>query len=151
MIQHGYVYVAQPPLYRIQSGKIKKYVYSDEEKDEFLAKLNKSHVSVNKKIDQKGFTIKKIGESKDEIKQENSEESVKTPKINIQRYKGLGEMNPDELFNTTMDPKNRVLKRIEIGDISAADEIFDILMGKDVAPRKKFIETHARGVKNLDV
>jgi len=151
LIQHGYIYVAQPPLYRIQSGKIKKYVYSDEEKNEFLAKLNKSHSSDNKKINQSGFITKKIGESKEEIEEENSKESIKTPKINIQRYKGLGEMNPEELFNTTMDPKNRVLKRVEIGDISAADEIFDILMGKDVAPRKRFIETHAKGVKNLDI
>jgi len=147
LIQHGYVYVAMPPLYRIQLGKITKYVYSDEEKNEFLAKLNKSHSSVKKKIDKGGFTIKKIGEPKEKI----GEESVKSPKINIQRYKGLGEMNPEELFNTTMNSQNRVLKRVEIGDISAADEIFDILMGKDVAPRKRFIETHAKGVKNLDI
>jgi len=143
LIQKGHIYVAQPPLYRIQSGKTMEYVYSDEEKNELLAKLNKSHSSAKKKIDQGGFTIKKIGETK-----EKAETGVK---VNIQRYKGLGEMNPEELFNTTMDPQNRILKRVEIGDISAADEIFDILMGKDVAPRKRFIETHAKGVKNLDI
>jgi len=143
LIQYGYVYVAMPPLYRIQSGKITEYVYSDEEKNEFLDKLNKTHSSVGKKIDQSGFTVKKLGE-----RAEKAETAVK---VNIQRYKGLGEMNPEELFNTTMDPKNRILKRVEIGDLSAADEIFDILMGKDVAPRKRFIETHAKGVKNLDI
>lgn len=153
LIQHGYIYVAQPPLYRIQSGKITKYVYSDEEKNKFLVELNDS-IPEEKKIDQSGFTVKKIGELKEEENDnhDNEEDVVKTSaKVSIQRYKGLGEMNPDELFNTTMDPKNRVLKKIEIGDISAADEIFDVLMGKDVAPRKRFIETHARGVKNLDI
>ncbi len=151
LIQHGYVYVAIPPLYRISSGKITKYVYSDEEKNEFLSKLDKSNIAKKRKIEQSGFTVKKIGEANDEIEEEGSEEPIKSPKVNIQRYKGLGEMNPDELFNTTMDPENRILKRVEIGDISGADEIFEILMGKDVIPRRRFIETHAKGVKNLDI
>jgi len=69
----------------------------------------------------------------------------------IQRYKGLGEMNPKELWDTTMDPANRVMKKVMVEDAKEADQIFDILMGNEVAPRKKFIQTHAKKVKNLDV
>jgi DNA gyrase subunit B len=72
-------------------------------------------------------------------------------KINIQRYKGLGEMNPEQLWDTTMDPAKRKMKRITVEDVEKADETFDILMGSDVAPRKRFIQTHAKNVKNLDI
>jgi len=147
LIQHGYIYVAMPPLYRVQLGKKIEYVYSDEEKNELLDKLSGKHSLAKKKIDKSGFIVKEIGG----LKEETGKEPVKLPKISIQRYKGLGEMNPEELFNTTMNPQNRILKRVEIRDISATDEIFDVLMGKDVGPRKRFIETHAKGVKNLDI
>ncbi|MBU4375796.1 DNA topoisomerase IV subunit B, partial [Patescibacteria group bacterium] len=77
---------------------------------------------------------------------------TKTPaKINIQRYKGLGEMNPEQLWETTMDPQKRIVKQVMIEDVAKADEIFEILMGGDVAPRKHFIQTHAGKVENLDV
>ena len=72
-------------------------------------------------------------------------------KLNIQRYKGLGEMNPEQLWETTMDPANRLMKKVVIEDAEAASEIFDVLMGSEVAPRKKFIQTHAKSVKNLDI
>lgn len=78
-------------------------------------------------------------------------EEAKDKSIEMQRYKGLGEMNPDQLWETTMDPRTRVLKQITIEDAEAADEIFNILMGSDVLPRKHFIQTHAKNVKNLDV
>ena len=79
------------------------------------------------------------------------EEKNAKSKLNVQRYKGLGEMNPEQLWETTMNPENRVLKRITIEDAEKAAETFDILMGSEVAPRKKFIQTHAKNVKNLDI
>jgi len=115
LVEHGFVYIAMPPLYRIKQGKNINYVYTDEEKETFLKKLPKS-----------------------------------SDKIDIQRYKGLGEMNPVQLWDTTMNPETRILKRISIGDAVKADEIFRILMSEDVPPRKKFIVTHAH-LANLDI
>jgi DNA gyrase subunit B len=77
--------------------------------------------------------------------------STTPTKLNIQRYKGLGEMNPEQLWETTMNPANRVMKVVTIEDGEAASEVFDVLMGSEVAPRKKFIQTHAKNVKNLDI
>lgn len=111
IIDGGFVYIAQPPLYKISKGKAVAYAYSDKEKDEAL---------------------KEMGES------------------SVQRYKGLGEMNASELWETTMDPARRVLKRVHIEDAEAADRIFDILMGSDVASRKAFIQSNAK-LANLDV
>ena len=113
MIEGGYVYIAQPPLYRVEKGKQAHWVYNDSE----LAQMLKTFGS----------------------------------EVTIQRYKGLGEMNPDQLWDTTLNPENRILKRVMIEDAEEADNIFDILMGSEVAPRKKFIQTHAKDVKNLDV
>jgi DNA gyrase subunit B len=118
VVEMGYIYIAQPPLYRIQYGKDLRYVYFENEKEKVL---------------------KEIGAAKGGM-----------ANINIQRYKGLGEMNPLQLWETTMDPERRILKRVTIEDAKDADRTFDILMGKEVAPRKLFIETHARAVQNLD-
>ncbi len=114
MIDAGYVYIAQPPLYRVKKGKADYYVYSDRE---LAAKL-------------------------EEIGEKN---------VTLQRYKGLGEMNPEQLWETTMNPDTRTLLQVTMEDAVAADEIFTILMGDDVAPRKHFITTHAKDVANLDV
>ena len=121
VVEGGYLYIAQPPLYKIEKGKEKHYVFTDQEKAAVLKK----------------FGVK------------NEEEA--TGEIKIQRYKGLGEMNPSELWETTMDPANRVLKQVQVEDIEAADHMFDVLMGSEVAPRKKWIQTHAKAVENLDI
>ena len=114
LIEHGHVYIAQPPLYQIRKGKNHWYTYSDEE--------------LAKKLDEVG----RDGSS-------------------VQRYKGLGEMNPEQLWETTMDPSGRTMLRVEIEDAAEADELFTILMGDEVAPRRQFIEENALLVKNLDI
>ena len=115
LIEQGYLYIAQPPLYRIQTGKKVEYTYTEEAKDEYLASLNGS----------------------------------RNPQI--QRYKGLGEMNPDQLWETTMDPSTRQMLKVTIDNAIEVDDVFTTLMGELVAPRKSFIQAHARSVQNLDV
>jgi len=119
IIEKGYLYIAQPPLYRIQSAKRMEYAYSDADKEEILADIRK--------------------------------EKGKTAAITVQRYKGLGEMNPEQLWATTMNPENRVLLKVTIENAREADRIFDTLMGEEVFPRKKFIQTYAKKVRNLDI
>ncbi|MGI8968586.1 MAG: DNA topoisomerase (ATP-hydrolyzing) subunit B [Chloroflexota bacterium] len=114
LVDEGCLYIAQPPLYRVQLGKEKAYAYNEAERDALIKKAK-----------------------------------AKNPAV--QRYKGLGEMNAEQLWETTMDPANRTLLRVEVDDAVRASDIFDVLMGNNVAPRKKFIETHAKDVKNLDV
>ncbi|MBI2053073.1 MAG: DNA topoisomerase (ATP-hydrolyzing) subunit B [Candidatus Ryanbacteria bacterium] len=132
VIEAGHLYIAQPPLYKIQKGAKVQYAYADPEKDEILDELRK---------DPEGVAKRPYGASKGE----------KTIGINVQRYKGLGEMNPSELWETTMNPENRVLLKVAIEEAEEADRIFDVLMGVEVAPRKKFIQAYAKEVKNLDI
>ena len=117
LIENGYVYIAQPPLYKLSKGKQVKYAYSDNERDEYLAELK--------------------GES--------------GAKVDIQRYKGLGEMDPEQLWETTMNPENRVMLRVNLSDAMEADRVFSLLMGDKVEPRREFIEQNAQFVQNLDV
>ena len=114
LISGGHLFLAQPPLYRITSGKATEYVYTEQQKDAYVAGLE-------------------------------------TARFELQRYKGLGEMNADQLWETTMDPTARQLIQVTIDDAASADQVFDMLMGSDVPPRRKFIQTHAREVENLDV
>ncbi|KAA0206478.1 DNA topoisomerase (ATP-hydrolyzing) subunit B [Candidatus Uhrbacteria bacterium] len=148
LITQGHVYIAQPPLYRVAKGKSVKYAYSDAERDvliEEFKKLKEEKQSAKRKAQ----SVKPEEEA--EVA-EGEETEVKTVGgVSIQRYKGLGEMNPEQLWETTMDPEARVMKIVRIEDAQKADEVFDVLMGSEVAPRKKFIQTNAKHVKNLDV
>ncbi|MDO8555161.1 MAG: DNA topoisomerase (ATP-hydrolyzing) subunit B [bacterium] len=145
IIEGGYLYIAQPPLYKIQAGKEIHYAYDDSEKEKVVAEILKK----------KELKKKSAQNSKDKDAETGDVEPVagetKISGIMIQRYKGLGEMNPLQLWETTMDPQNRVLRHISIEDATEANKTFDILMGAEVAPRKLFIQTHAKAVKNLDI
>ncbi len=137
VIDGGYVYIAQPPLYKIQRGKEVVYAYNDEEKMTILGED-----AVVSEVEE--------GEEIAEPVEEEVEAVTKSTKIRIQRYKGLGEMNAEELWETTMNPDNRVLKQVSIVDALEADKVFDILMGTDVSSRKSFIQSNAH-MANLDV
>jgi len=114
LIESGYIYIAQPPLYKVTKGKLSKYVYNDEDMQKYVAEIGRDDV-------------------------------------HLQRYKGLGEMNPQQLWETTMDPENRTILQVTVQDVVEADKIFTLLMGDEVEPRRKFIESHAKEVVNLDV
>ena len=143
VIDRGYLYIAQPPLYRIQSGKEVRYAFSDSEKDKVVAEIQR--IKLSSKKTRETESIKSTGES------ESDDGGLKQVGVNIQRYKGLGEMSPQQLWETTMNPANRILKQVTIEDAEEADKLFDILMGDEVEPRKKFIQAHAAAVQNLDV
>ncbi len=148
LIKTGRIFVAKPPLYSIGKGKEARYAYSDDEKDQIIAEMEKEK---EKKAKQKGKIIEETEEKTESTEDVEEIETKAGFKINIQRYKGLGEMNPDQLWLTTMDPQNRVMKQITIEDAAKADEIFEILMGNEVENRKTFIQARAQSVKNLDI
>lgn len=152
IIRNGYVYIAQPPLFKISVGKQSKYAFSDEERDEVLKDLLLE--AKTKKVESKKLKVKSEASMEEESQpseEETSSGTIEGAKYNIQRYKGLGEMNAEQLWETTMDPKARVMLQVKIEDAEKVSEIFEVLMGDDVAPRKRFITTHAKAVKNLDI
>ncbi len=135
VIEAGYVYIAQPPLYKIKKGKEVSYAYTDEDKLKIVGKS--ADVVEIQEVDEPA-----PAESAEEEPEE--EKKSKANKFHIQRFKGLGEMNPEELWETTMDPKNRILKQVTIADAEEANKVFDILMGSEVPPRKSFIQSNAK-------
>ncbi len=152
LIHNGHVLIAQPPLYRLASGKDVRYAYSDEERDRVLTDLLKAKEERAKKRGKKDEKEEET-ESTEGILEEaaNEEGTKKIGGIEVQRYKGLGEMNAEQLWETTMDPQTRLMKVVTVEDAVSANEVFEVLMGADVAPRKKFIQTNAKNVQNLDV
>jgi DNA gyrase subunit B len=137
VIDGGFIYIAQPPLYKIKKGKEISYAYTDAERDNQVGK---------------NVEIEEITEAAEETPEADEEEATakRSNKVSIQRYKGLGEMNAEELWETTMDPKVRILKQVTIDDAREADKVFDILMGTDVPSRKSFIQSNAKKA-TLDV
>jgi DNA gyrase subunit B len=146
IIDAGYIYIAQPPLFKIKRGKEIMYAYSDEERDKILGK----------DADSLAELLAASANEEDAVFVEEEEEETEakakkaSTKVHVQRYKGLGEMNAEELWETTMDPAKRVLKQVSVVDAENANKVIDMLMGSEVPPRKSFIQSHAK-MANLDI
>ncbi len=146
VLDAGYVYIAQPPLFKIKKGKEIFYAYSDEERDKILGKDAASLAELLAES-----ANEEDGIRPEEEEEENEEKKKKaSTKVHIQRYKGLGEMNAEELWETTMDPAKRILKQVSVKDSEGANKVFEMLMGSEVPPRKTFIQSNAK-MANLDI
>ena len=149
LVNAGYIYIAQPPLYQIKKGSEMKWIYTEDELQETMKEWGiKVDINDIQELDEDGSEPEVI-----EVEEVEDAKNKKAPnkKFNIQRYKGLGEMNPEQLWITTMNPETRKMKRVTVEDAAEADEIFEKLRGSEVDHRKRFIQTHATSVKNLDI
>ena len=159
VIENGHLYIAEPPLFRIQAGKEVRYAFNDAQKDKFVAEMLKKKQDVkDKRQSRRSADSAEVGTPTGDGDVAASEEAVteseggeKISGVTIQRYKGLGEMNANQLWDTTMNPETRTMKQVAVEDAAKADRLFNILMGDQVEPRKQFIQAHAAAVRNLDV
>jgi len=162
LINRGHIYIAQPPLFAITKGKEKFFAYSDAERDQILDKIAGARKEKAEEVKIEEIVAEESSEEQVEQEGEKSEEEVseqiipageatQLKGVSIQRYKGLGEMNAVQLWDTTMDPEHRILIQVDVKEAEKADEVFSMLMGEEVLPRKRFIQTHAKYVKNLDI
>jgi DNA gyrase subunit B len=142
LIELGHVYIAQPPLFKIKKGKIEQYAFDEDERDEIIKRLKGEKKSARSQKEEEAAPTQAV-----------SEEGavVSTDGIVISRFKGLGEMNPEQLWSTTMNPETRTILQVSIENAADADRTFSILMGDEVEPRREFIEKNAKYVRNLDV
>lgn len=139
LITRGMLFIAQPPLYKLKKGKVDYYAHNDEERNAIIERLKKENPNL------------KIDIPTDEDGQIDLDDVKLKGGISISRFKGLGEMNPDQLWDTTMNPETRTLLKVTIEDAARASIIFQTLMGDKVEPRREFIEKNAQYVRNLDV
>jgi len=141
VIEKECLYIAQPPLYKIKKGKEEHYAYDEDEKDQIIKRL---------KTEKAGKNGKPAEEEPEETAEGEGETKIGKG-ITLSRFKGLGEMNPEQLWATTMNPETRTILRVSVENASKADKMFEILMGEEVEPRRQFIEKNAKYVKNLDI
>lgn len=151
LIDGGFIYIAQPPLYKIKKGKEIHYAYSDEDKEKIVGKEQVAEITEVESVPDEEEVEETEEEDTDKKgKKGGKDDTKKVAKISIQRYKGLGEMNSEELWETTMDPARRILKQVNVESSVSADKVFDVLMGTDVPARKSFIQSNATKA-NLDI